>query len=147
MKIDGMADLQQAINRLGALPQKVVTPAAKKGAAIFHKATKVNAPVDTGVLKQAIILKPEKSRKKGKKVYQVTYSSAYNDLLVKTSKDGKRSYYPASQEYGYMTKNGNYIPGYHFMRDAAVENSAAAEKTIITEMTKRLDKEWRKKSG
>lgn len=142
-----MDDLKKSVEKLGALPQKAVTPAARKGSNILLKAIKATAPVDTGTMKKALKLKPERSRKKGKKVYQVTYDSSYNDQLVKVSKDGKRSYYPASQEYGFFTRSGSYIPGYHFMRDTTTAKASETEKVIVKELIKNVDKEWAKKNG
>lgn len=146
-KIEGMDDLKKSIKKLGALPQKCVTSSAKKGAQIWLKAVKANAPVDEGDLKKGIVLKGERTKKKGKKMYQVTFDSSMSDVFVKTSKDGKRSYYPASQEYGFFMRNGQYMPGYHFMKTSAEENAGAVETKIVSELSKNIDKEWNKKNG
>ncbi|MFS1519683.1 HK97 gp10 family phage protein [Bacillus sp. SCS-151] len=139
-QIEGMRDLEKAIKKLGLLPQKCVTKSAKKGATIALKAARKGAPYDTGDLKKGIVLKGEKLKVKGKKVYQVTLDANMNDVFVKTSKDGKRSYYPASQEYGFMTKNGGYIPGYRFMRHAIENNVNAMERSMISVLSKEIDK-------
>ena len=139
-EIEGMKELERTIRKLGKLPQKCVTPAAKKGAQIALKAAKANAPFLTGALEEGIILKGEKLRKRGKKVYQVTMNPAMNDVFVKTTKDGKRYYYPASMEYGFITRDGGYVPGYHYLRDALVDNKAAIERTVVDELAKRIDK-------
>jgi len=144
-KIEGMKELERSIKRLGALPQKCVTPAAKKGATIALKAARQKAPYLTGELESGIILKGEKTTKKGKKVYQVTLDRAKNDVFVKISKSGKRYYYPASQEYGFITRNGGYVPGFHYLRDALAENAGQIEKTVVDELSKRIDKELSKK--
>ena len=47
VKIDGMKELQKSIKKLGQVPQKCVTPAAKKGMNIALKSAKKNAPEDT----------------------------------------------------------------------------------------------------
>lgn len=139
-KIEGMEELEKTIRKLGKLPQKCVTKAAKKGAQIALKAAKQKAPFLTGALEEGIILKGEKTRRKGKKVYQVTMNPAMNDVFVKTTKDGKRYYYPASQEYGFITKNGGYVPGYHFLRDSLVDNKERIEKTVVDVLAKEIDK-------
>ena len=139
-KMEGMKELQKSIKKLGEVPQKCVTPAAKKGMNIALKAAKPLTPVEEGNLKKGLKLKGEKSRLKGKKVYQVTFSSSMNDIFVKVSKDGKRSYYPASQEYGYFAKNGRYIPGFHFLKKSLSNNSSSITKKIIYEMSKNIDK-------
>ena len=139
-EIEGMKELEKTIRKLGKLPQKCVTKAAKKGAQIALKAAKQKAPFLTGALEEGIILKGEKTRRKGKKVYQVTMNPAMNDVFVKTTKDGKRYYYPASQEYGFITKNGGYVPGYHFLRDSLVDNKEQIEKTVVEVLSKEIDK-------
>lgn len=139
-KIEGMEELEKTIRKLGKLPQKCVTKAAKKGAQIALKAAKQKAPFLTGALEEGIILKGEKTRRKGKKVYQVTMNPAMNDVFVKTTKDGKRYYYPASQEYGFITKNGGYVPGFHYLRDSLVDNKERIEKTVVDVLAKEIDK-------
>lgn len=139
-KIEGMKELERTIRELGKLPQKCVTPAAKKGARIALKAAKAKAPFLTGALEEGIILKGEKLRRKGKKVYQVTMNPAMNDIFVKTTKDGKRYYYPASMEYGFITRDGGYVPGFHYLRDSLVDNKAAIERTVVDELAKQIDK-------
>lgn len=139
-EIEGMKELERTIRKLGQLPQKCVTKAAKKGAQIALKAAKQKAPFLTGALEEGIILKGEKTRRKGKKVYQVTMNPAMNDIFVKTTKDGKRYYYPASMEYGFITRDGGYSPGFHYLRDALVDNKTAIERTVVDELAKQIDK-------
>ncbi len=139
-EIEGMKELERTIRKLGKLPQKCVTPAAKKGARIALKAARANAPWETGELSNGIVLKGERARKKGKKVYQVTLDPAKNDIFVKTTKDGKRYYYPASMEYGFITRDGGYSPGFHYLRDALVDNKTAIERTVVDELAKQIDK-------
>lgn len=139
-EIVGMKELERTIRELGKLPQRCVTKAARNGAKIAEKDAKANAPVDTGNLKRGIVLKPEKSRVKGKKVFQVTFNRAMNDMFVKISKDGKRAYYPASQEYGFFARNGRYIPGYRFLRKSIDKNENAIEDAIVNVLAKEIDK-------
>ncbi|CEG26009.1 HK97-gp10 family putative phage morphogenesis protein [Bacillus sp. B-jedd] len=139
-EIVGLKELEKTIKRLGKLPQKCVTKAARKGANIGLKAARQNAPVDEGNLKKALVLKGEKSKIKGKKVYQITFDPKMNYVLVKESKAGKRSYYPASQEYGFQTVNGGYIPGYRYLRHAAEDNKTAIEKETVKVLTDEIDK-------
>ena len=139
-EVEGLKELEKTIRKLGKLPQKCVTKAAKKGAQIALKAAKQKAPFLTGALEEGIILKGEKTKKKGKKVYQVTMNPVMNDVFVKTTKDGKRYYYPASQEYGFITKNGGYVPGFHYLRDSLVDNKERIEKTVVDVLAKEIDK-------
>jgi len=139
-EVEGLKELERTIRKLGKLPQKCVTPAAKKGATIALKAAKANAPFLTGALEEGIVLKGERARKKGKKVYQVTMNPAMNDVFVKTTKDGKRYYYPASQEYGFITRDGGYVPGIHFLRNSIDDNKAEMERVMVQELAKQIDK-------
>lgn len=140
IEIRGLDELRKSIKELGKAPG--VTPAARKGMTIAYEAAKTKAPEDTGALKQGIILKKERGRR-GKAVYQVTMDSSMNDIFVKISKEGKRSYYPAAQEYGFIAKDGEYKVGRRFMRDALSENQAKIEKTIIDSMWKSIDRAMR----
>lgn len=143
-KIEGVKELEKSLKKLGDVPQKFVSKSAKKGATILLKAAKQGKWIDrTGNLRKGIILKGEKSKLKGKKVYQVTFDPAFNDVFVKVSKEGKRAYYPASQEYGFKARNGRYIPGFHFMRNAVQENERKVQTTIIDTMMKEIEKALR----
>ena len=139
-KVEGMKELENTIRKLGKIPQSCVTKAARKGANIPFKTAKQKAPEDTGLLKKGLMLKGEKSRFKAKKVYQVTFNPAYNDFFAKVSKEGKRAYYPASQEYGFKTVNGRYIPGFHYLKESIDDNARSIEKTIVDVLAKELDK-------
>jgi len=140
----GMDELERTFQRLGKVPQTVATKSARAGATIAHKAAKTNAPEDTGQLKSGIILKRERRTKPGKAVYDVEMDPAMNDVFVKISKDGKRSYYPASQEYGFLTVNGGYVPGYHFLRRAITDNAAEIERKIMDVTAQEVEKALRK---
>lgn len=144
-KIEGMKELERSIKRLGQLPQRCVTKAARKGAAIAHKAARANAPVDRAELKKGIVLKGERSKTKGKKVYQITLDRNKNNIFVKVSKAGKRAYYPASQEFGFRTRGGGWTPGYQYLKKSLVNNANAVEKTTVDVLAKEVDKELSKK--
>lgn len=139
-KIEGLKELERAMNKLGKVPQTVATKSARAGASIALKAARSEAPVDTGALKGGIILKGERKVKPGKKVYDVMMDPKKNEVFVKMSKDGKRSYYPASQEYGFMTADGGYVPGYHFLRKSITENARSIESKIVEVAGKAIDK-------
>lgn len=141
--IIGMKELERAFKQLGKVPQSVATKAAKAGATIARKAAKVNAPEESGDLKSGIILKRERRTKPGKAVYDVMMDPAMNDVFVKVSKDGKRSYYPASQEYGFLTVGGGYVPGYRFLRNSIVDNKSAIEHKVVEVAGKAVDKAMR----
>lgn len=150
-----MAKFKQTLDKVGVLPQKVVTKAAGKGRTVVRKAVRGQVPVDTGTLKRGIVSKGERSRTKGKKVYEVRFDPALNDVFQKPiihpgEAGGKnpKAYYPASMEYGYLTRSKGgglaYVPGYHFMKKAAEQVEAAAKQAMIRTATTELEKEWMK---
>lgn len=149
------AKLAKTFRQIEKVPQKAVTKAAGKGANVVRKAVRSGVPVDTGALKRGIIRKGERSRVKGKKVYDLMFDPSMNDVFQKPIKHpgeagGKSSkgYYPASMEYGFLTRSKgggySYVPGYHFMRDAAEASSSAAKKVMIQTLNDEIDKEWSK---
>ena len=141
-KVEGMRELEKSLKQLGKVPQKHVTASARKGMNISLKDSRANAPYDTGALKKGIKLKGERSRLKAKKVYRVVFDSTMNDVFQKPNKDGKvTGYYPISQEYGFFARNGRYIPGYRFISDSLTDNVSQIEKTIVSEMKKKIDQE------
>jgi HK97 gp10 family phage protein len=144
-KIEGMDKLKKDLEKLGKVPQKHVTTAAKKGMNPVLKEAKANAPYDTGNLKKGMILKGEKSRYKGKKVFDVIFDDSMNDIFQKKNAEGEViGYYPVSQEYGFFTKNGKYIPGFRFIHDSLASNAQRSAKVMVDTMQKKIDTEARK---
>lgn len=153
--MEGLGDFVGVLGSMEQVPQKCVTKAAGKGATVVRKAVRGTVPVDTGALKKGIIRKGERSRTKGKKVYDLMFDPSMNDVFQKPIKNpgeagGKnpKGYYPASMEYGFLTRSKgggySYVPGYHFMRDAAEASSSPAKKVMIQALNDEIDKEWSK---
>ena len=143
--VEGIDKLNRDLKKLGKIPQTHVTSSAKKGMNIAIKQAKSTAPVDSGDLKRGIKLSGEKARYKGKKVYRIIFDSAMNDTFQKKNAEGKvTGYYPISQEYGFFSRDGRYIPGYRFISDSLTENVNAIEKKIVDEMKGKIDQEIRK---
>lgn len=141
-RIEGIRELNKSLDKLGKIPQKHVTASARKGMNIVLADARAKAPVDEGNLKKGMKLKGERSRVKGKKVYQVVFNPAMNEIFQKKNKDGKvTGYYPISQEYGFFAKNGRYIPGYNFIHHALSNNAPTVQKVIITTMKTKIDQE------
>ena len=143
MKIEvvGIRELEKAIERMGQIPVKHVTAAARKGMRPPVKAARKDAPHDTGALRRGIKLKGERSRlaRYGKKVYSIVFDSSLNDVFQTKNADGKIvGYYPASQEYGWVTRSGSAIPGQLFVTNAYNAEQETIEKTITDELMKRL---------
>ncbi len=102
------------LNKAGKSPQKAVTRAAGRAGTVLKRAVKGEVPRRSGTLKKSIIRVGERSRRKGKKVYQVTFDRKMNEQLQKPIRNpgllgGRypKGYYPASMEYGYLVR----VPG------------------------------------
>ncbi|QIB68612.1 HK97 gp10 family phage protein [Aminipila butyrica] len=141
-KIEGMKELQKSLKKLGEVPQKHVTSSARKGMNIILKGARSNAPVDTGDLKRGMKLFGEKSRFKGKKVYRIIFDPTMNDIFQKKNAEGEiTGYYPISQEYGFFSRNGRYIPGYRFIHDSMAGNAKQMERIVVDTMKTKIDQE------
>ena len=138
----GMDKLVKDLEKIGNVPQMHITSSSRKAMNIVLKSSRANAPYYEGYLEKGMKLKGERSRTKGKKVYQVIFNPDMNHIFQKPNKQGKiTGYYPVSQEYGFFAKNGRYIPGYRFIHDSLAENTRKVEKTIVSEMQKKIDAE------
>ena len=161
-EMEGFEDFVRACSNLASnLQGPELTRAVKKGAKVVQKAIQTQAPADTGELREGLILVKEKTRTRGKAVYQVTPAREKNAIFQKPIKNPVRSkspyaYYPASQEYGYFTRRPgggmiyvrsdgrkatmNKVPGKHYMRTGADVASETAKnliaKTLLDDITK-----------
>lgn len=141
-KIEGMKELQKSLKKLGGVPQKHVTSSARKGMNVILRDARANAPRDTGALRKGTVLKGERSKVKGKKVYRVVFDRKMNDIFQKRNAQGDIvGYYPVSQEYGFFARNGRYIPGFKFVHNALDNKKEQMAKTVVNEMKKRIDAE------
>jgi HK97 gp10 family phage protein len=144
-KLEGMDKIVGDMRKLGKVPQGAVTKSARAGGKIAYKAAKAEAPIDEGYLKQGLILKAEKRTKMGKRVFGIRFNPSMNSRFVKISKAGKRSYYPASQEWGFQHVFAGYIPGYRYLKRAIDDNKKSIEDAMLDVLGKELDKALRKK--
>lgn len=144
-EIEGINELIKDMKKLGKVPQKHVTSTSKKAMKPALAKSRANAPYDTGQLKKGVVMVGEKAKTKGKKAYRIVFDDKMNDVFQKPNKEGKvTGYYPVSQEYGFFAKNGRYIPGYRFISDSFIDNVGAMEKTIVSDMKKKIDAEIQK---
>ena len=156
-QLEGFGGFVGVLGNMEKVPQRCVTKAAGKGTTVVRRAVRAAAPRgETGMLRRGIIRVGERSRVKGKKVYDLMFNPSMNDVFQKPIKNpgeagGKnpKAYYPASMEYGFLTRSKgggySYVPGYHFMRNAVDESSAASKREMITVLNQEIDKEWSKK--
>lgn len=77
---------------------------------------RTNAPRKSGDLIAGIVASPweENSAYPGKIVRQVYMDAGMNDTFVKVTKNGKRYYYPASQEFGFQKRSSGYIKAWYY---------------------------------
>lgn len=148
--IRDIRDLELAAKAIGGVTKKQLTPAVRKAMKPVLQAARDAAPIDTGALKKGIILKGEKNKPPLKKVFQVTMDKKKNDIFVKgldESGEGKRAYYPASQEYGFLKKSGGKVPGKHFLKKAAEMQEDKLPADITENLMGEIQKAWVKKHG
>ena len=138
IEILGIREVNKLFKKLDKVSQSVVTRSAKAGAKIARDDAKTNAPVSPGGgrLKRSIKMKAEK-RKRMKKVYDIKF---VGEGLAKISKNGKRSFYPVSQEYGWITQSGKKTQGKRFLRNAIDNNRKTIRKVILATMLTELKK-------
>lgn len=151
-KMTGSRKLMKQIEELGKVPQRAVQLAARKGALFAQRTAKANAPVDTGDLKKGIKIFSEKRQKLGKKVYMVVFDYAYNHIYQKFNKaaqaeiaKGKKgvqptAYYPASQEYGWVTQSGRKVQGKFFLRNSVANHRPQIQNIMMDVIEKQVDK-------
>lgn len=137
-ELKGLDDVMKVLKDLENLPQKCVNKSAKAGAEIAKNSAIDKAPFKSGTLRKGITIKAERTKLKGKKVYQVTLKN--NPLFVKESLDGKQAFYPSSMEYGFITKGGKKIPGKHFLRDSLENNKTTIENIMVEVLSSEIDK-------
>lgn len=161
-EMEGFEDFVRACSCLASnLQGAELIRAVKKGAKVVQKAIQTQAPVDSGDLREGLILVKEKTRTRGKVVYQITPAREKNAIFQKPIQNPVRSkspyaYYPASQEYGYFTRcpgggmtyvrsdgskaTMNKVPGKHYMRTGADVASETAKnliaKSLLDDITK-----------
>lgn len=138
-ELDGMDEIVSLLKKLGDMPGKYATVSAKEGAQIALAAAKTNAPRDEGDLIKGIVLSGEKKPYPSKKVYRVQMNPKMNSTFIRMV-NGKRYYYPASMEFGFVKKDGTKVPGIHFLQNSLTENNDQIEKAILRRLLTELEK-------
>lgn len=139
--VEGLNKLMRDIAKLEKMPQKQITKGVRKGTNVILHEARARAPKKSGKLKRKLTLKSERSKKRGKKVMQVTFQKVEKfPEAVKVAKDGTRYYYPSSQNFGFRTRNGGYVEGKHFLDGAMQAKSGQAARVIVEEIGKEIEK-------
>ena len=159
--MDDLLEARRTFDAMGQLPAKIVTAAAGRGATVVKRAVKNSAeiPVLTGTMRKAVRrLRAERSKVKGKKVYPVGFDPAMNSVFQKPIRNpgeaggqNDKAYYPASMEYGFLTRSKgggiSYFPGFHFMAEAGESVRGEANAAMAKKFNEAIQKEWRKRHG
>lgn len=160
-----MSELDELAKTFGnmayAVSDKELAKIVKKAAGPVKSAIQSAAPSKTGTLKSGIILHKEKSRHKGKAVYDVYMDPDKNSVFQKPIIHPVRSrtpyaYYPASQEHGFFSRRAdggmtytrpdgslskiNKVPGKHYMRTGVEVAGEAAKAQIAGETLEAIEK-------
>ena len=153
------ASIETGLKDLSKLPEKngsaAVRNAVAKGARMVRKQSRSLAPTgNTGNLRKSLEIHKERSRKKGKAVYDIRFSPKYNEFLQKPIKQpgkygGKNpyAYYPSSMEFGFITAKREKADGFHFMKVARDSISSAAKDATIKDLWEQIEKQWSKING
>lgn len=141
MKLEGAEALRKTLDRIEAkIATKIAKKAMREGAKVVLRAAKARAPVDTGRMKRALIVRAARRRKRGEASFNVMFDTKkYPDLVTVTS-DGKRFFYPAIVEYGTSSR-----PAKGFIRAAWDSQKAIALRVIMTQFRKGIEQAARAK--
>lgn len=146
-----LADVRKEIVQIQSLVQTAAGALAVR--------IRTRAPRKSGDLISGIVPSPweENSKYPGKIVRQVYMDAGMNDTFVKVTKNGKRYYYPASQEFGFKIARRSTltpkqsavynaaprrtrVPGKFFMNDTFIDYVPVFEKDAQTLVDKVVGK-------
>lgn len=146
-----LADVRKEIVQIQSLVQSAAGTLAVR--------IRTKAPKKSGALISGIVPSPweENSKYPGKIVRQVYMDAGMNDTFVKVTKNGKRYYYPASQEFGFdiarrstltpeqsavynAAPRRTRVPGKFFMNDTFIDYVPVFEKDAQTLVDKVVGK-------
>lgn len=137
--VKGLRELGLAMQALGKdMAGKVARQATAAGAGVSRKAIKARAPVDSGNLRAAIVMK----RVKGSHLTE-EYVVAVRKGKTRDAKAGKRgegrqgkdAYYAGFQEFGTVK-----APAQPFVRPGFEESTQQATEAIAKRLKQRIDK-------
>lgn len=137
-EVYGEEEVKEAFKRIGKMPKKYLTKAAKLGMAKPLADARRAAPKgETGMLKKGIKATLETPNKRNKAVYRLNWNKKYSSHFIKPIKNpgiygGKedQAYYPQSVEWGFPTKYGR-TQGLYFVRDAIEKNQRGSLQKVI----------------
>lgn len=142
--VEGLSELDSQFNRIGKMPKKYLTKAAKEGMAGPLADAKANAPVgETGILQKSIKRVMETPNKRNKSVYRLMYNPDYTDHFLKPTTGvyggvTPEAYYPNSVEFGYKTLKGK-VKGQYAMSWAVHKNEGSSLKKVVDSLNQSVE--------
>lgn len=162
-ELEGFDDLTKTLANMADISDQDLAKATKRGAGIVLNAIRAHAPVKSGTLQSGLIPHKEKSKTRGKVVYDIMPDPKLNAVFQKPIKRPVRSespyaYYPASQEFGFFTRRpgGGLIytrsdgsearmdkaPGKHYMLTGAEVAGEVAKTEVGAAILELIEKEF-----
>jgi HK97 gp10 family phage protein len=139
VQVKGLRELGEAMRLLSAdMAGKIARQATAAGASVVRKAARQGAPVDTGNLQAAIVMKRERqTRLTEEYVVAVRKGKKRDSKAAKRGEGrlGKDAYYASMVEFGTVK-----TPAQPFMRPALENNVTAATNAIAKRLKQRIDK-------
>jgi HK97 gp10 family phage protein len=137
--VSGLKELQAAMNKLSAdMAGKIARQATAAAAGVVRKAAKANAPVDSGNLKAAIVMKRKRSTNLTEEYNVAVRAGKKSDVKnakAGTGKLGKDAYYARFVEFGTVK-----TPPNPFLAPALSDNVQQATDAMKKRLEDRLKK-------
>lgn len=145
-EVRGQRELERQFARIGKMPKKYLTKAARVGMSDPLKEARTNAPKGkTGHLKRSIRRKTETPNKRNKVIYRLVYNPSMTPNFLKptTGKYGGKTpnaYYPASVEYGYKGPKGKIFPKTMYWLSTIMErNERSSIQKVVDSLNDSID--------
>ncbi len=159
--IEGMDELKKQIRRIGKVPKRIISGAARAGMKSPLQEARATAPINKrknaptrGTLKKSIksVMEKKTRRMKYKTVYDLQFNPQYASVfkgkkilrpgLYGAPNPRDYGYYPLSQEFGFHTKHG-YKRGRYFIEKAIEKHQRESLQKIVDTMNDGIDKQIR----
>ncbi len=139
VQISGLRELGEAMKTLRAdVAGKVARQAVAAGAGIVRKAARQGAPVDSGNLQAAIVMKRERQTRLTEEYIVAPRKGKTRDVKAAKRGEGrlgKDAYYAHMVEFGTVK-----MPAQPFLRPALENNTQAATDAIARRLKQRIEK-------
>jgi hypothetical protein len=148
IRVEGLQELQAQFDRIGKMPKKHLTRAAKLGAKDPLRQAKANVKVGKytktrGSMRKSLQMKMETPNKRNKTVYRIRFNPKFTDVFLKKGGSGvyggrDPAYYPHSVEYGRKGKKGR-VSGKYWIAKAIRQHQQSSMQKIVDSLRKSID--------